>query len=898
MNKKIIAGAIAAIAALVLTLFTPLTPYASAQVPNGPWIDQIVWSEQLDRSLALTQIINGDQDTIIFDITAIADKERALASDQISRFSAFGLFDNFLMNPSKQDPANPQYNENPFAIDAVRASMKLLIDSEFITREIWGGFAIARGGVNFHPKSPDYGRGIADFLQLEEKWAFNPQAGKAMMFTALENAGWSIGTDNLWHDSGGRLVTIVGQIRTQDERLQMGAYYAELLRGLNFNVEENRGPSVSSFAYGGAPDQNLWNFYTAGWISTAILAWDDGDQFFWSCGFGFEPYCEHRPADNVNDNVYTVNQELADLGEALFLGQYATLAERQTMMARAAGLMMDAPVRIFIDARESLFVFNNRFQDGVLDLFGGPSNPWFLKSATVPVDPISGLRTARVLNLVMFVDGWNPNQAAPGWLYDTVQRRAMMDLGMWLHPHTGRWIDIRNQVTVNTAGPDASLPVASSAVFYDTSTNTWANVASGSTATSRVTVDMVFGNWHTGQPQTMQDIMVHLQSGWRSSMPDGDLALTPGITNAASGADELFFQEQLIGVDIIDEDTLDVYIDFWHVDTQEIAAVGSVWCQLPWEATMTALQTILDQETANNEEDADSTGRPWLDLTKGDSLPFLEADRLTLMAANGGQGATPPDMNSALLPAFARITGDQSVRWNAFGAFVADKGHYWPASGPFVLDKVDIVNRQTIMVANRDYVWPADFWDELTVVAVPTVTFAPTAPVVFAGTPAVFDFSVNVGPAPTDDFTSTWFLRDVNTGEFLSEGAPSRLGTGSYRIEIPSGQTQSLLLGNFEIISIVNGATAAPPVISRDAFLILPSTLYFENLLDARATLLESDIDGLASDLSTTNDGIASNTAATAGLTALLTVVVILAVIAIAVAVISVVLILRRSGGT
>ncbi len=891
----------AAIAALVLALFTPLTPYAAAQVPMGPWLDRIVWSEQLDRSLALTQIIAGDQDTIIFDITAIADKERALASDQIHRFSAFGLFDNFLMNPSKQDPTNPRYAENPFAIDAVRASMQLLIDREFITREIWGGFAIARGGVNFHPKSPDYGRGIADFLQLEEKWSFDPQAGKEMMFTALEDAGWSIGTDNLWHDSQGNLVTIVGQIRTQDERLQMGAYYANIFRGLNFKVEENRGPLVSSFAYGGAPDQNLWNFYTAGWISTAIAAWDDGDQFFWTCGFGFEPYCEHRPGDNVNDNVYTVNQELADLGEQLFLGQYATLTERQTMMARAAELMMDAPVRVFVDARESLFVFNNRFQDGVVDLFGGPSNPWFLKTATVPVEPagapFAGERVARVMNLVMFVDGWNPWQAAPGWLYDTVQRRAMTDLGMWLHPHTGRWIDIRSQATVDTAGPDDSLPVASSAMTFRTSDNTWQNVAMGTTATSKVTLDFVMGNWHTGEPITMADQMAEIAVGYRRSMPDGDIALLPGITNAASGAEELFFQQQLVGVDIIDEDTMDVYIDFWHVDDQEIAAVGSGFANLPWEGMELGLQTIIDGDTANNEEDAKSLDRPWLDLTKGDSLDFLAAALTTLMAENAGSGHIPPGMDSALLPAFARIEGDQSARWNAFDAFATAKGHYWPSQGPFVLDKVDQPNKQTIMVANRDYVWPADFWDALIVVAVPTVTFAPTAPVVFAGTPAVFDFSVSVGPAPTDDFTSVFFLRDVNTGEFMSEGTPSRLGTGSYRIEIPSTQTQTLLLGNFEIISIVSGATAAPPVITRNPFLILPSTDFFINLLDARATLLEGDIDKLAADISTTNTNLVSNTAATEGLAALLTVVVILAVIAIAVAVVSVVLVLRRPGG-
>ncbi len=897
MNRKIVAGAIVAIAALLFALFTPMAQPVAAQAPMGPWLDRIVWSEQEDRSLALTEIIAGNEDTIMFDITNIADKERALASDQISRFSAFGLFDNFLMNPSKQDPTNPQFSENPFSIDAVRASMQLLIDSDFIAREIWGGFAIARGGVNYHPKSPDYGRGIADFLKLEEQWAFNPQAGKDMMFTALEANGFSIGTDGLWRDPSGNTVVIRGLIRTQDERLQMGAYYADLLRGLGFVVEEERGPRVSGTAYGAAADQNLWNFYTAGWISTAIVAWDDSDLWFWGCGVGFEPYCIQRPStDPVDQYLYVVNQELADIGDQLLLGNYDTLAERQSLIARGAELRMEQPIRVFIDARESLFVFSNRFQNGVLDLFGGPSNPWFLKSATVPADttgPFTGERVARVLNLVMFMDGWNPWQAAPGWLYDTVQRRAMMDWGMWLHPHTGNWIDIRNKATVVTAGPTGTLPVASSTVVYDTTASTWVTVPAATTATSKVTLEFVFGNWHTGEPITMADVMATCANGYRRV--SGDVSMISGLTNTASGSETFFWNDQVVGLDVTSATTLDVYLDFWHVDDQEIAGLASMFPTLPWEGQELALQTMFDLETANNEADAGITGRPWLDLTKGDSLSFLTADLVAMVAA----APTPPGADSTALPAFARIlAADAPARWNAFDAFVTAKGHFWPSQGPFVLDKVDVANRQTIMVANRDYPWAADFWDALTVISIPTVTFAPTAPVVFAGTPAIFDFSVSVGPSPTDDFTSQFFLRDVNTGAFISEGVPSRLGTGSYRIEIPAAETRTLLLGNFEIISLVTGATAAPPVITRSPFLILPSTTYFESLLDARATLIENQVDGLSTSLDTTNSNLAATESAAAGLTGLLTAVAVLAVIAIAVAVVSIVLILRRSTGT
>lgn len=895
MNRKIVIGTIATIFALLAMLFLPVNQPVAAQV-FGPRLDVIVWSEQEDRSLALTQIIEGQHDTIIFDITAIADKERAEASDAIDRFSAFGLFDNFLMNPSKQAAGFPQ---NPFAIDGVRASMQLLIDRDFIVREIWGGFAMAHKSPMWHPRSAEYGRGIADWLPLEEQWAYNPERGAQMMNDALVAAGWSKGTDGLWRDANGVKAVIKGLIRTQDERLQMGAYYAELLRGLGFEVEEIRGPRVAGTAYGEPADQNLWHFYTAGWISTAKPSWEDDNIFFWGCGFGFEPYCAFRPEDTTNPNIYVVNQELADIAETLIFGQYKTLEERRQLVQRGTDLMLQAPIRVFIDARESLFVFNKRFTNYVLDLFGGPSNEWFLKAATVPPDvggEFDGLRVARVLNLVMFVDGWNPWQEAPGWLYDTVQRRAMIDQPMWLHPHTGRWIDERNRVTVETAGPDGNLSVPSDAILYSTGANKtdasddgWVQVGTGVNATSKVTVDMVFGKWHHGVDMSMDDVLYVYANGMRRL--DGDIAAVPGLTTTIDGSEAFFFTDQLKGIKVVDADTLEVYIDYWHVDPQEIAAVGSVFPSLPWEAAEVAVQTLLDQETANNQEDAGTTARPWLDLTKGDSIPFLEADLGTLSAAN----YIPPGMSTEITDAEA------TARWAALNAWYTARGHFWPSQGPFYLETVDIANRQTIMKAFRDgYPFEEDYWDDLTVIKVPQVSFAATPSVVFAGTPANFDFSVSVGPTPTDEFAGSFFLRDLATGEFIDEGVPTRLGAGSYRIGLSAARTDELLLGNFEIISLVVGDFASPPVITRTSFLVLPSTDWFQSLLDARATALQSQLDDLSDDLAKAQSDLSAVSDAAASLTALLTAVTILAVVSIAVAVVSVVLVLRRgrpSGG-
>jgi peptide/nickel transport system substrate-binding protein len=873
IKKSLVVGLALLLVVVALSAFTQKASAASIAPAQptafGPRIDEIIWSEEGDRSKALTEIIAGTKDTIMFDITNPADKERALASDQVATFPAFGFFDELTLNPAVQSTGP----DNPFAIREVREAMQYMIDRDFVVREIYSGFAMPFK-TTFHPRSPDYGRGISDFLKLEDKYAYNPDTGRTQMFNALQAANYAIGTDGYWHDPSGELIVIKGLRRIQDERLLLGTYYGNVLRGLSFNVQDI-GVSNAGIPYGSPPDQNIWHYYTAGWIATSLTAWDDGQiQFFATCGIG-EPFCTRGGA------FYSPPQELIDISDKLLFGQYTSLTERAQLIADGTDLAMAEAVRIFIDARQSLFVTNNRLTGVVWDLFGGPTNPWSIKAASVPADPDT-VQRARIMNLLMFVDGWNP-YVSPGWLYDGVQRDAMIDPGMNPHPHTGRWIDYRNRATVETAGPTGTLSIPADAVVFNTTTSTWVPVGAGRTAVSKVSLDHVFGQWHHGMDITMDDVLYDWSSLYRRAQ--GDQANVPGVDNAATPTAETFVATTLQAIRAVDSDTLEVYMNYWHADLQEIAGFASSFPSAPWEVQELAAQLLLDEVAVYNDGDIAGTGRIWLDLTKGDSMPFLATALSNLTAANH----IPPGMSSEI------TTAEATARWAALNAWATAHGNYWPSNGPFYLDTVDIGNRQTIMKAfTTGYPFDETYWDALTTVAIPEVSFTPTPPVVFAGTPAVFDYFVNVGPQPTDNVTAVWFLRDVSTGEFLSQGVPTRLGTGSYRIQIPGTQTEQLLLGNFEVISVVTGLQAAVPTITRSAFLILPSTAWFEALLDARAGLIEDEVADLSGDLGQVQTDLSGLSGATSGLLGLVTAMAILAVIAVVVSVVSVVLVLRR----
>lgn len=882
---------------MVSVVFVVLTPTVSADdtpmdpaQPMGPWIDEIVWSEEGDRSKALTEIIAGNRHTIMFDITAPADKERALASDQIDTFPAFGLFDELSFNPVEmnQTAGHPR---NPFTLRAVREAMQFLIDRDFVVRDIYGGFAMPYR-TTFHPRSPDYGRGIADFLKLEDTYAFNPEKGRDQMFTALETAQWTIrssadpGCQNVWHDPQNRCVTLKILKRVQDERLNLGAYYGSILRGLSFKVEEI-GVTGAGIPYGTVPDENRWHIYTAGWISTSITAWDDGQlNFFAACDIG-EPYCYARDAP---PGYYQPPQRLLDIAETLQFGQYNDLNERALLTAEGTALAMSESLRIFIDARQSLFINNKAMTGMTWDLFGGNANPWAVKTANVPVDAGTGIRTAKILNLVMFRDGWNP-WVYPGWLYDSVQRRAMTDFSVAPHPHTGRYIDIRTTtVDIQTAGPTGTpLSIPSDATLFNATTNTWQPVASGAQATSKVTYGYVFGNWHHGVNITMDDVMYTWSNMVRRCI--GDVSQVSGVNNACQGSVRFFVQNVLKGLRV-QGNNLEVYMDYWHVDPREIVAFGALFPSAPWEVQEVALKLVFDLVAVTHDADIAATGRIWLDLTKGDSL--LPANLPAALTAYRTANEIPPGMATGV-GGVSITPAEATARWNALDAWWTARGNFWPSNGPFYLDLVDVANRQTIMKAFRTgYPWNAEQWAALRTVAIPSVNFAATPPVVFAGTPAIFDYSVSVGPAPSDDVIQTWFLRDSSTGEFLQQGVPDRLGTGSYRIELPGTLTEELLLGNFEIISVVTGNAAAVPSIQRVSFLILPSTAWFEALLDARARIIEDEVSDLSGSVGTVQSNLDSLSGSVSGLVGLTTAMAILAVIAVVISVVAVVLTMRR----
>ena len=103
-------------------------------------------------------------------------------------------------------------------------------------------------------------------------------------------------------------------------------------------------------------------------------------------------------------------------------------------------------------------------------------------------------------------------------------------------------------------------------------------------ATSKVTFDFEFSNWHNGEKMDINDILhsLYFTIEWGTQTDENDRTFDTEFTPRASQS-----IQTIIGVNPIDEDTIEVYVDYWHFDegrdcrlgsTMEFNAMGNFIC--------------------------------------------------------------------------------------------------------------------------------------------------------------------------------------------------------------------------------------------------------------------------------------------------------------------------------
>jgi peptide/nickel transport system substrate-binding protein len=305
---------------------------------TGAWVDTIVFVEEPDSDAAVTRLEVGDIDVFAYNVSEPEVAARIFDSENLKYYTAYGNYNDLTFVPS----AGPEFAEtgvlNPFYSDKIREAMNWLVDRDYIAQEITGGLARPRFvPINYASKDSAL---LADTIAaISLKYAHDPDKAVEVITAEMEAMGAEM-VDGKWTYNG-EPVVLIGLIRTEDERLEIGDYVSNLLEDIGFTVERDYKTSAEASPcwLRGDPETGCAHFYTGGWVSTAISrdAATNFSFFYTPDGLPFPPWQAYSPSD-----------EFYDIATKLNNSEFATMEERADLMARALELALEDSQRIWL----------------------------------------------------------------------------------------------------------------------------------------------------------------------------------------------------------------------------------------------------------------------------------------------------------------------------------------------------------------------------------------------------------------------------------------------------------------------------------------------------------------------------------------------------------------------
>ena len=362
--------------------------------------------------------------------------------------------------------------------------------------------------------------------------------------------------------------------------------------------------------------------------------------------------------------------------------------------------------------------------------------------------------------------------------------RNLVDPAVWNHPFTGDPGPYRATYEVETAGPEGTLEVPPDAVTWDAAADTWVPVDAGTTAVSSVTFDYskyLTSNWHHGQPITLADAVYAIAQGFDLAY-DADKSRVEVALAATSRP----YLETVKGMRILDDDRVEVYVDFWHFDEDEIAAYASPTSfSMPWEVLAAMDDLVFEQHRAAYSDTAASRDNvPWLSLVLPADARLV--DRTLRQFATGD-----------VVPAGVFQVGDRSLvtaeeaqaRYQAAQDWFDRTDNLVISNGPFYLARFDRAAQFAELDAFRDPTYPFRAGD-FALGAPPSLVITPVEPeVVGIGQEAVIPVTVE-GPGT---IALRYLLIDPADGQVKASGSATPGETpGSFEVTLGADVTGGL----------------------------------------------------------------------------------------------------------
>ena len=789
---------------------------------TGPWVDELVFSEQPDNALCIAQLQAGDVDVCADGNTNPDDFKTVQADANLTYATAYGLNFELLLNPI---PTFKDGRVNPFGNQKIRQAMNMLVDRNYVIQEIFGGLGAAKFS-NLVGVFPDYARYIDVNRALEAKYAYNIDKATEVINTEMEGLGASKNADGKW-EIDGKPVTLIFIIRTEDERTQIGDYVSNQLETVGFTVDRQyKARSEASPIWARSdPEEGQWNLYTGGWIVTAISR-DDGSNFgFYDTDFGG---CCGLSSNFMTADV--LGQEYYDIAQKLYNNEFANMDERGELFKKAIDLSRDLSYHIWVIDTQAFFPQRKELSVAA-DLAGGVSGS-VLYPYTIRVGDAEG-GSARIALQDIFIDPWNP-VAGSNWISDTMPIRATQDYASVSDPYTGLAWPQRAEsltvtakeglpitktldwVTVNFQADDIAVP-ADAWADWDATNQKFITAGEkypdGATSLVKVTwtypADLFEKNaWHDGSPLSPADFVMGMIMTFDPGKPESGLydeAYVPTLET---------FQQTFKGVQIESTDPLVIstYTDSYALDAETFGlswypANGATYTQGPgaWHNLAPAVLAEQAGEIAFSNDKATAKTVEWTSLIDG---PTLEIQKKYLdQALADGTIPFAPTMSEF-------VTADEAkARYENLSKWFTDHGHFWLGTGPFFLDKVFTAEGNAVLKRNENFPDLADKWSRFSAPKIATVDLSGDGQVT-SGQEATFDVFVtdpSGQPYPAAELSGVKYLVFNANNELVASGDAESVADGQYSVTLGPDVTSGLEAGANRIeVAVTSNLVSIP----------------------------------------------------------------------------------------
>ena len=658
---------------IILALSIIAITHNESFAEKNTFVDSIKFIQYLDENTALEEVRNGNLDMYYYRISS--DRlENNQAREGLKVFDSTGGSYSLLVNPAESKKFNPFSNKD------ARFALNYLVDRKLIVNELMGGYGAPI--ISYYgPTDPEYLTIIKELESFDFK--YNPTLAEEIISRSMIERG-AEKIDNKWKVEDNE-IEIKIFIRSDDPvRKSIGEILSVELENLGFTVKKDYGDLNKAFVvvYGSNPADMNWNLYTEGWGRSAFVKYD-------SIGLGqmYSPWFSNMPGFNDPSYWNYENKKLDELTQEIYKGDFETSEKRSQLIQEAVIEGINESVRIFLASKVDQYVVNENVNGVINDLGAG------VPSRFTPINAKTNDEKLTIGVKQIYQGAWNPIMG----LTDTYSRHIwgiISDPITFKHPFTGETFPVRAQWKIETLGLNEKIKVPIESKMWNPSLQKWSNVPTDTLATSKVTFDFEFSNWHNGESMDMNDILhsLYFTMEWGTQSDENDKTFDTEFTPRAAQS-----IQTIIGVNQLDDDTVEVYVNYWHFDENEIAEWAALWSPVPWEITTAMEKAVMDGKVSFSRSGATNKNVNWLSLIIPNDAEIIKEYLQEYKDTKFIPNALKENKNQYQ---YYENRYDSSIKW------IEKNNHAVISNGPFYLETYSPESRTITVKTFEDNSYP------------------------------------------------------------------------------------------------------------------------------------------------------------------------------------------------